>query len=101
MLHGGWWDLSQQCPEPCQGPGRAGLCAELTGSFHVMTDILNTLPHIWLQLVPVISLSLLSAHCCSMTVPEEDRAGTHRPPSGTSTHARARHTNDLSVHLLT
>ena len=101
MLHGGWWDLSQQCPEPCQGPGRAGLCAELTGSFHVMTDILNTLPHVWLQLVLVISQSLLSAHCCSMAVPKEDRAGTHLPPSGTSTHARARHTNDLSVHLLT
>lgn len=77
------------------------MCAELTGSFHVMTDILNTLPHVWLQLVLVISLSLLSAHCCSMAVPKEDRAGTHLPPSGTSTHARARHTNDLSVHLLT
>lgn len=44
------------------------MCAGLTGSFHVMTDILNTLPHVWLQLVPVIfSLSLLSAHCCPMS----------------------------------
>ena len=23
MLHGGWWDLSQQCPEPCQGLGES------------------------------------------------------------------------------
>lgn len=78
------------------------MCAGLTSSFHGMTDILNTLPHVWLQLVPVIfSLSLLSAHCCSMAVPKEDRAGTQSPPSGTSPYARARPTNDFSVHLLT
>lgn len=57
--------------------------------------------HVWLQLVPVISLSLLSAHCCSMAVLKEDKAGTQSPPSGTSTHARARHTNDFCVHFLT
>lgn len=53
MLQCVWWDLSEQSRgRPGAREGQRLLQAELTGSFRVVTNILNTLPHVRPQLAP-------------------------------------------------